>query len=377
MRPRMIGRYFAVFTFVFTTAMSTAYATKVYVSPGGNDTSGNGTIASPYRTIPKGIAEASTGDTVFALPGTYTGSIVMEDQIAIVGSGFETTVIDGNGATAIVTAATALIEGFTIRDGETAILYDGNSSVSVKSNYITECYYGIDGYIPFEEGPITPDIRNNIFETILWGINLDEQAFANGGVNGTIENNTFISAVGAQFNTGIRYRMHKSIPIIRANSISGCKTGIEFTYLTIFDQRKLLVSCNNVWDNGSNYWTEDSTDLTGFQNNISEDPQYCDVASGNWGVYSTSPNAPENNACGILLGAKGVGCTAVCGDANGSGGISISDAVFVISYIFGGGPAPHPLSAGDANCSGGISISDAVYVINHIFGGGPAPCSSC
>lgn len=377
MRSRTIWRCLVVISLTIAASISTASADKVYVSPGGNDTSGDGTFGAPYRTIPKGIAEASAGDSVMALPGTYTGSIVMQDQIAIVGSGFETTIIDGNGATAIITAATALVQGFTIRDGETAILYDGNSSVIVKSNYITDCYYGIDGYIPFEEGPITPEIRDNIFETILWGINLDEQAFANGGVNGTIENNTFISAPGAQFNTGIRYRMHKSLPTVHANSISGCKTGIEFTYLTLFDQRKLLVSCNNVWGNGSNYWTEDSTDLTGFQNNISEDPQFCDAESGNWGVYNTSPNAPENNACGILLGAMGVDCDVICGDANGSGGISISDAVYVIGYIFGGGPAPQPLGAGDANCSGGISISDAVYVINHIFGGGPAPCSSC
>lgn len=61
------------------------------------------------------------------------------------------------------------------------------------------------------------------------------------------------------------------------------------------------------------------------------------------------------------------------GDANSSGGLSISDAVFVIAYIFGGGAAPQPVLAGDADCSGIITISDAVYLIAHIFGGGPAP----
>jgi hypothetical protein len=67
----------------------------------------------------------------------------------------------------------------------------------------------------------------------------------------------------------------------------------------------------------------------------------------------------------------------VCGDADGSGGVSIGDAVFLINYIFGGGPAPSPLAAGDADCSGSISIGDAVYIINYIFGGGPAPCANC
>ncbi len=67
----------------------------------------------------------------------------------------------------------------------------------------------------------------------------------------------------------------------------------------------------------------------------------------------------------------------ICGDADASGGISIGDAVFIINYIFGGGPAPVPEAAADADCSGGVSIGDAVYLINFIFGGGPAPCAAC
>ncbi len=62
-----------------------------------------------------------------------------------------------------------------------------------------------------------------------------------------------------------------------------------------------------------------------------------------------------------------------CGDADGSGAISISDAVYLINYIFAGGAAPDPLCEGDADGSGAISISDAVYLINYIFAGGPAP----
>ncbi|MCC6962919.1 MAG: VCBS repeat-containing protein [candidate division Zixibacteria bacterium] len=64
----------------------------------------------------------------------------------------------------------------------------------------------------------------------------------------------------------------------------------------------------------------------------------------------------------------------VCGDADGSGAISISDAVYLINYIFAGGPAPNPLLAGDADCNGLVTISDAVYLINYIFAGGPEPC---
>ncbi len=67
----------------------------------------------------------------------------------------------------------------------------------------------------------------------------------------------------------------------------------------------------------------------------------------------------------------------ICGDANGSGAISISDVVYLINYIFAGGSAPSPLAAGDSNCSGAVNISDAVYLVNYIFSGGAAPCSTC
>jgi hypothetical protein len=69
--------------------------------------------------------------------------------------------------------------------------------------------------------------------------------------------------------------------------------------------------------------------------------------------------------------------TYVCGDADGNTIVNISDAVFLISYIFGGGSAPDPLLSGDADCNGIVNISDAVYLIAYIFGGGAAPCASC
>jgi plastocyanin len=69
-------------------------------------------------------------------------------------------------------------------------------------------------------------------------------------------------------------------------------------------------------------------------------------------------------------------CTS-CGDANSDASIDISDAVFLIQYIFAGGTAPGPCitpnGKGDANGDGGVDISDAVYLIQYIFAGGPAP----
>lgn len=61
------------------------------------------------------------------------------------------------------------------------------------------------------------------------------------------------------------------------------------------------------------------------------------------------------------------------GDADQSGLVNISDVTFLISYIFGGGPGPHPLSSGDANCDGMINVSDVVSLIAYIFSDGIAP----
>jgi len=65
--------------------------------------------------------------------------------------------------------------------------------------------------------------------------------------------------------------------------------------------------------------------------------------------------------------------TTLAGDANGDGQVNIGDAVFIITYVFRGGPAPDPLSSGDANCDAKINVGDAVYIVTYIFRGGPAP----
>ncbi|MBK7092016.1 MAG: S8 family serine peptidase [bacterium] len=66
-----------------------------------------------------------------------------------------------------------------------------------------------------------------------------------------------------------------------------------------------------------------------------------------------------------------------CGDCDNSTVVNISDAVYLIAFVFSGGPAPNPLMSADADCSGGVSISDAVYLIAYVFSGGPSPCAAC
>jgi len=61
------------------------------------------------------------------------------------------------------------------------------------------------------------------------------------------------------------------------------------------------------------------------------------------------------------------------GDVNRDGVINMSDVVYLINYLFIGGPAPDPLELGDANCDGVVNGADVVYLINYLFIGGPPP----
>jgi len=68
----------------------------------------------------------------------------------------------------------------------------------------------------------------------------------------------------------------------------------------------------------------------------------------------------------------------VCGDVNADTEISVSDVIYLINYLFKGGPPPQCppapyLSCADANGDGSISVSDVIYLINYLFKGGPLP----
>lgn len=65
-----------------------------------------------------------------------------------------------------------------------------------------------------------------------------------------------------------------------------------------------------------------------------------------------------------------------CGDVNGNlaNELDISDLVYLVDYMFTGGPPPPIPEATDMDGSGGpLDISDLVYIVDYMFNGGPAP----
>ncbi|MEZ5357329.1 MAG: dockerin type I repeat-containing protein [Candidatus Zixiibacteriota bacterium] len=67
----------------------------------------------------------------------------------------------------------------------------------------------------------------------------------------------------------------------------------------------------------------------------------------------------------------------VAGDANNDGDVNIGDIVYIIAYIFRGGPPPELVNQSDVNEDCGINLGDAVYLINYAFRSGPAPTCGC
>jgi uncharacterized Ntn-hydrolase superfamily protein len=114
--------------------------------------------------------------------------------------------------------------------------------------------------------------------------------------------------------------------------------------------------------------------------------QLIDNGDGSYSIMVTTPMLAgvdtltvivQSTSQSVELSSHPILTYYICGDADGNSIVNISDAVYLISYIFGGGPAPDPLISGDVDCNDIANISDAVYLIAYIFGGGAVPCADC
>jgi hypothetical protein len=159
----------------------------------------------------------------------------------------------------------------------------------------------------------------------------------------------------------------------------------RITFMVIDDD----VSNSFSWGDGLYIWDVDYDDAewenpawhTGLL-----DPDYAGLHYGRFWFYDFSGELerPDPGTVVRVLTNKMNGVAdvfefcarTICGDFNCDHAINITDAVYLINYIFIFGAEP-ACGAGDVDCSGSINISDAVYLISYIFADGPAPCAAC
>jgi hypothetical protein len=99
---------------------------------------------------------------------------------------------------------------------------------------------------------------------------------------------------------------------------------------------------------------------------------------GHW-LWAYGPHGQQGPAWdGPHCWEIGACCVGLADDPNGNGsGPDVSDLVFLVTYMFSGGPPPPCEEEVDINGSGdGPNVSDLVYLVTYMFSGGPppAPC---
>jgi len=98
-----------------------ALAATYYISPSGNDSTGNGTTSNPWATVSKGCKSMASNDTLILKDGTYVGASNMFN--------YHTGSYPPNGSSGNYTTVKAENDGMVIIDGQMArIPFDGHDS---------------------------------------------------------------------------------------------------------------------------------------------------------------------------------------------------------------------------------------------------------
>jgi len=347
-------------------------------------------VPSAWSSIRQATGVAIDGDTVLVEPGTYTGMLnsnfwVYSDFILRSTGGPDSTIIDCQWTWFIQAfdsvPGTVVIDGFTITNA-----YDPTNAAidfTGKSLDIRNCVLkynrgdGVGGAISVVDGALSVDgcvFTGNRAATgaaIAQGGSSDLTNLPTQITRSTFYGNAADSVTAGGiihvYNSTVYPKLHKNIIAYNRSSQTVRSDGnvpSEITY-------------NDIYGNSGGDWTGSLAVMLGQDCNMSENPLFCDTAAADFHLDGLSPCLAVNNECGQLMGAYGMGCGFVCGDINADLTINIADAVYVIAYIFRGGPPPENFIAADLNANGELDVADAVIIINYIFRGGPHPdCQS-
>ncbi|MBD2181779.1 DUF1565 domain-containing protein [Aerosakkonema funiforme] len=198
-------------------AQSTAQTTQLFVNPAnGNDTAGNGSNGSPFKTITQALRVAQPNTTIILAPGTYseesgeTFPIILKPGVSIQGDPANkgrNAIIKGGGQfisrtfarqnIAILAADKSAIVGVTVTNSNRrgyglwiefssplvtdntfignshdGISVTGSSAPVIRNNYFAD--NGANGITIYNSSK--PELRENVFERTGFGINIGHTA---------------------------------------------------------------------------------------------------------------------------------------------------------------------------------------------------------
>jgi hypothetical protein len=122
---------------------------------------------------------------------------------------------------------------------------------------------------------------------------------------------------------------------------------------------------------GQIYWSElvPIEGISEYRGEIPRQASFLTLATGSGGdtVYCDFGTFAEAR----IFSAGGT--QFVRADANADGTVNITDAIFILGYLFLGQTTPPCIKAADADDTGVVNVTDPLYLLNGLFLGGPPP----
>lgn len=133
-----------------------------------------------------------------------------------------------------------------------------------------------------------PVIENNIIQAYTgFHILSNASAYLSKPI---IRNNTFVGEGSKRFASGIRHRSHNDMCEIYNNIFVNYESAILFTYDTLLDEKIQKIRYNDFYGNTSDCIIQGvEYDLTGVNENISNDPLFVDYENGDYHLQKDSP----------------------------------------------------------------------------------------